>query len=314
VTTVVLGAGAMGSLVAGRLAAAGVPVVLLGRPSPHLERIAERGLRLESVDGAPLWVRLPVATAPTAAREARSLIVLVKTWATDEALAPIVPYLSADALVVTLQNGLGNRDRVAAALPHHPPASIAVGVTTEGALRDESGVVRHTGHGETLLGLPRGAADARVAALAEALTRSGLPASVAAGIEPALWRKAAVNAAINGLTALAGVENGVVAADAGLAAAARSVAAEVAGVAEVLGVPIPNAAEATIAVAAATARNRSSMLRGLERGTRTEVDAIHGAVVERARAAGTDAPLCATLAAIIRARERWTTAEKGHGR
>ena len=309
-TTIVLGAGAMGSLVAGRLAAAGFPVVLLGRLSPHVERIADRGLRIESAYGAAQQVPLRVTADPVAVAAADTLIVLVKTWATGEALTPLAPYLPPAALVLTLQNGLGNRERVAEALPAHPRTAIAAGVTTDAALRGEPGTVHHTGRGETLLERLRNPTRDRVEVLAAMLGQAGFSARSAAEIEPALWRKTAINAAINGLTALAGVENGAIAADGELAASARAIAEEVAGVARASGYDIPDAAAATASVAAATARNRSSMLRDLETGKRTEVDAIHGQVVERARAAGMEAPLCATLAAIIRARER-AAAQKG---
>lgn len=310
-STAIVGAGAMGSLFAARLAAAHVPVLLFGRPSAHLDRIATEGLRLEEADGSDRMVQVSVATDPAALADAAVLVILTKAWATAAALAPVAPVLSPNALVVTLQNGLDARRRIAKALSAHEPGAIVAGTTTEGALRQDPGRVIHTGRGETILGPPDGQPDPRVDRFAAALAEAGFATRVVADIEPWLWRKAAVNAAINGLTALAEVENGEIARDRGLAHAARLVAREVAAVAAAFGVPIVDPAAATIEVAAATGGNRSSMLADLERGERTEVDAIHGAVVARARAAGIGAPLCATLAAAIRAKQRARSERRG---
>lgn len=313
-TTVVLGAGAMGSLVAGSLAAAGFPVILLGRPSAHLATIATDDLQIESPDGSSRGVLLQVTTDPRIVQQASTLLVLVKAWATTAAVAPIARFLPTSTLVVTLQNGLGNRERIAAAAPDHPEIAFVAGVTSQSALHNTPGIVRHTGRGPTLLGMPNGAADPRLTALATQLSASGLEASIVADVDRAIWQKVAVNAAINGLTALGNVANGMIVSDPELNRAARAIATEVAAVAATQGFSIDEAAETALATAAATAANHSSMLRDFDRGRQTEVDAIYGAVVEWARAAGTDAPLCATLAAIIRAREQSPRAVKGSPR
>lgn len=301
---VVLGPGALGSLLAARLATAGEPVRLLGRPTPHVEAIERAGLTLEELDGRTRTVAVETTTNPAAVAAAEAVIVAVKTWATEEAVSPLAPSLREQTLVLTLQNGLGNRERIARVLTAHPPGSIAAGTTTEGALRLDPGRVRHTGGGETVFGLPLGEPDTRIDRLAASFRRSGMATRVVADVEPWLWRKLATNAAINGLTALAGVANGVVAADPALAGAARMVAREVAAVAAARGVATGDVEQAVLAIAAATAGNRSSMLRDLEAHQPTEVEAIHGAVVAAAAAAGVAAPLCRLLAALIAARER----------
>ncbi|MCC6315654.1 MAG: 2-dehydropantoate 2-reductase [Thermomicrobiales bacterium] len=297
----ILGTGAMGLLVGALLGIAVRPPLMLTRarggaaPVRHL-------VRVRSADAPPLETSLDFAADPAAVVGADCLLVLVKAWATADALAPWRPYLSSSTLVLTLQNGLGNREQVVAALPDHPVGRIAAGVTTEAALRVGPREVAHTGRGRTTLG-PAAGVPRTLAELAAALTAAGLPATVEPEIEQAIWEKLAVNAAINGLTALAGVENGAIATRPDLAEVATAVAREVAAVAAVEGIILDDPAATALSVASATARNRSSMAIDVETGRRSEVDAIHGAVVERARAAGIATPVTATLAALIRAHE-----------
>ncbi|HET7092627.1 MAG TPA: ketopantoate reductase family protein [Thermomicrobiales bacterium] len=296
----IVGAGAIGSLIAGRLARAEAPVVLLNRPSPHLERIRMAGLLLMEPDGTAERIEIPAMSDPAAAADASILIVAVKTWATEAALRPLRGRLAPTAWVVTLQNGLGNAERIRAALGDR--TRLALGVTSLGATRLEPGIVRAGGVGPTLFGVPGHAPPAALRDLVARFTAAGMPAAAVSSIEPAIWRKLAVNAAINGLTALAAVPNGAVVDDPELRAAANAIAREVEAVARVEGHEIGDVERAVSEVALATATNVSSMRRDLETGAPTEVDAIHGAIVERAARHGMATPVNQTIAAIIRAR------------
>lgn len=301
----------MGSLVAGLLHAAKHDVVLLGRPSRHVVAIREDGLRLVTQDGRSRRVRIPFSIRPWDVEDARCLIVLVKSWATRDALEPYADWLSPDTLVVTLQNGLGNREAIEAALPDHPRSSITVGVTSEAALFVKPGEVRHTGSGTTRIGVPPGGDRAAVEDLCAILTRAGMAAEVAKDIDAAIWGKLAVNAAINGITALAGVPNGEVAGNPALRETAERASREAATVARALGVNLDDPAPEMLAVSRATAENRSSMLRDIEHGRRTEVDAIQGEIVRRGLLAGIDTPVNQALAALVAARSGFPLAAGG---
>ena len=312
---VVVGAGAMGSLVAARLALASIAVTLLGRPSAHLTAVQTGGLRLEEMDGSPRTVSLAATDDPGEVANADVVVLLVKSWATGEVLAPLRPWLRPDAMVLTLQNGLGNAAAIRAALGDGTTAEILIGVTSQAALRVGPGVVRHTGVGPTMIGRPSGGVDPRLTALAATLSTAALPTAAVPDIERAVWRKLAINAAINGLTALAGVPNGAIAEEQGLREAASVLASEVETVARGQGLELGNVVAAVNEVATATAANRSSMLRDLETGVRTEVDAIHGAIVAAGEKVGIDAPANRVVAALLRARERgWTSVAQGTGR
>lgn len=313
VRVAVIGAGAMGSLVAARLALAGFAPTLLGRSSPHLAAIQAAGLRVEEADGTTRVVPLRATTEPAAVAGHDLLVLLVKAWATGEALAPLRSSLSPATTVLTLQNGLGNAAAVRAALGDGggdgPAPAVVVGVTSQAALRLGPGSVRHTGSGPTAVGREDGSIDDDLVAVAAALTAAGLPTEAVSDIEQRVWGKLAINAAINGLTALAGVPNGAVATDPGLAAAGAVLAGEVAAVARAHGIEPGEVAVAVAEVARATAANRSSMLRDLETGGQTEVGAIHEAVVAAGEAVGVETPANRVVAALVLARERAVAAD-----
>ncbi|HEU5434316.1 MAG TPA: 2-dehydropantoate 2-reductase [Thermomicrobiales bacterium] len=298
----VVGAGALGSLIAGRLSRSAAPVILLNRRSPHLDRIRAAGLVLVAPDGSGERIDVPISSDPAAVADASFVIVAVKTWATDAALRPLRDWLAPSAWVVTLQNGLGNDDRIRSVLG--PRAKLALGVTALGAARLEPGVVRAGGDGPTLFGAPGQPPPATLRTLAACFVAAGMPAAAVGDIEQAVWRKLAVNAAINGLTALARVENGAIADDPDLWTAASAIAQEVEAVARAEGHEIGDVERAVAEVAQATASNRSSMRQDLEAGGPTEVEAIYGAIVARAARHGLAVPANQTIAAILRARRR----------
>jgi 2-dehydropantoate 2-reductase len=130
-----------------------------------------------------------------------------------------------------------------------------------------------------------------------------LPAAAVADVERHVWRKLAVNVAINGPTALAGVPNGAVATEADLGQAAEILAGEVEAVARTRGLELGDVAAAVAEVVRSTAANHSSMLQDLEQGRRTEVAAIYGAVVAEATRVGLAVPTTRVVAALLAARE-----------
>lgn len=292
----------MGSLLAARLAEAGADVTLLGRPSAHLSGVRQQGLTLEELDGSTRPVAVPVIDDPAAVRGVELLVLVVKSWATAEALAPVVGDLPAGATILTLQNGLGNARAIGQAVGEEPV--ILTGVTTQAALRERPGFVRHTGAGLTAVGREGSAGDARAGEVAAFLSACGWQATAVADVDRWVWRKLAINAAINPLTALAGVPNRAIADDPDLAAAAAGLAREVAAVAAALGYDLGDIAAAVTDVARATGANRSSMLCDLTDGIPTEIDAINGAVVAAAEAEGIPVPANRVALALVRARER----------
>ena len=307
----------MGSLMAARLTQAmssssgDTPspierVLLYGRPSAHLDAIRTNGLRLTEMDGRKVSVPVAASSDPAGVKGSDLVVVLVKAWASGEAVAPLAPYLTRDAVVLTLQNGLGNASALRTALLHDGVRPhVWLGVTTQAAIRTAPGAITHTGDGLTAIGRRTPEVNAQLRDLATQLTGAGWQTVAVEDIHRWVWRKLAINAAINPLTALAGVPNEVISTDAGLRHAATMIANEVVEVAKARNVTLnPQQIVAAVdEVARATGANRSSMLVDIESGSRTEIDAINGEVVRQARRHGIRVPINELMTILIRARE-----------
>jgi len=290
----VFGAGSLGSLL-GALLDHAHDVTLVGR-DPHVAAVREHGLRVTGVDACSAS---PAATTDGTGLDVDLAVVTVKAYDTDAAARALA---TGDVgAAVSLQNGLGNEDALSAGLD----CPVVAGTTTHGAVLSEPGVVEWTGRGAVTVGNWRDddgdGADDPASKTAAAFRAASVDAAVDPDIRRRLWTKLAVNAAINPVTALAGLRNGAVFSG-HTAAYAERAAAETAAVARAEGVDLGS--EATIeearTVADRTADNRSSMRQDIDAGRRTEVDAISGVVAERADEHGVDAPVNGLLAALIR--------------
>jgi len=287
----VVGAGSLGSLVGGLLARRH-DVVLVGR-DPHVSAVETDGLHVE---GAVETTVRPEATTTVPGGRFDLAVVTVKAYDTDAAATALAD--RSVGAVVSLQNGLGNEERLASTLT----CPVLAGTCTYGARLVEPGRVACTGLGEVALGARGGGASATADEVGAAFTAAGVETTVAPDMPRRLWTKLAVNAGINAVTALARVPNGALV-DGPAAGTAHTAARETARVARGAGVDLPDdrATERLATVAETTATNVSSMRADVEAGDRTEVDAIHGAIIDRADGS---VPVNETLAALVRAWER----------
>ncbi|SDJ89566.1 ketopantoate reductase [Halovenus aranensis] len=290
----VFGAGSLGSLIGGLLADTH-EVTLVGR-DPHVGVVDTKGLCLSgAVD------RHVSPTGRTAVPQAADLgVVTVKSFDTSVAARELAT-ADLDA-VLSLQNGMGNE----AALATRLDSPVLAGTCTYGARLRDPGHVECSGLGEVVLGAREGGESALADRVGTAFDDGGLATTVSTEMPRRLWEKLTVNAGINAATALARVPNGALTDDPG-ASVTRRAAREAARVARTQGVSVDadEAAKQAVAVADATARNRSSMLQDIEAGRRTEIAAINGYVVEHA---SQPVPVNETLTALVRTWE----AEHGH--
>lgn len=307
----VAGAGALGSVLGGMLAARGWPVTLLGRRE-HLDVVRRQGLTIDGLYGSHHVRGLACASDPAAAGGPFPTILLtVKSWDTDAMVGAVAPLLASDGVLVVLQNGLGNLERAAARLG---APRVLGGRVIFGAEVTAPGHVRVTVHAApTLIGSPDpgdGARRAKAVRWAEILDGAGVPAAPTDALLAELWAKVLYNAALNPLGALLGVPYGRLADDPDTRAIMDAVIDEAFAVARADGVALPwpdaGAYRALFygRLVPATAAHRSSMLQDLERGRPTEIDAINGHVTARGAAHGVPTPVNATLAGTIRARVR----------
>ncbi|WP_144924573.1 ketopantoate reductase family protein [Halorubrum salsamenti] len=288
----VYGAGALGSLVGGLLARTH-EVTLVGR-DPHMRRVREDGLRIDGEADARVH---PRALTDGTHRSADLAVVTTKAYDTDAAARALATG-EYDA-VCSLQNGFTEERLVAALDP-----TVLAGTASYGARFAEPGRVTCTGVGEVVVGALSGGTDPLAERVGSAFDEAGIETTVAADMPRRRYEKLAVNAGINGPSALARLSNGATLDGPG-GEAAREAAREVARVARADGIGLGDdeAVEAVERVAADTAANRSSMCEDVAAGRRTEVDAIYGAATERADRFGVSAPTCRTIASLIRAWE-----------
>jgi 2-dehydropantoate 2-reductase len=256
----------------------------------------------EELDGTTRTIKIPSTTEPAIVDNADLIVLAVKSWATIEALAPARPYLRENTTILTVQNGLGNAQDIGRVVGES--SLILTGITTQAAWREQPGLVRHTGSGLTAIGREGSGGEARAGKMAGFLDAHNWPSIAVVDIDRWVWRKLAINAAINPLTGLAGLPNRAIADDSDLADAAAGLAREVALVAAAQGFDLGDIAAAVSDVARATGENRSSMLCDLDQGVRTEIDAINGAVVSKGEALGIPVPANRVALALVRVRER----------
>lgn len=294
----IIGAGAMGSLIGFYLSGVGGHEVwLLDAWQQHIATIQAHGLECEH-DTTRARRRVNATTVPTEVGDCDVVIILVKAHQTARAAEYARALARETTLVVTLQNGVGNREVLAQALGQQ---RVTQGVTLLGATLLGPGQVRHAGSGPTIFAGTRDHAD-RLAALVTVFQAAGLPTEIRDDVEALIWSKLAVNVGINALTALLRVPNGVLAVTPATRDLVRKLVGEATAVAAARGTPLPDDTPARVlAVAETTRANRSSMLQDVLRGSPTEIETINGAIVREGERLGVPTPYNRVITELVRA-------------
>lgn len=286
----VMGAGAVGCYYGGLLARAGHEVRLIGR-ARHVEAVARHGLLLETA-GSSGRIPLAATTGADGVRDAELVLCCVKTSDTAPAAAAMRPHLAADAVVVSLQNGVDNPDLLRAGLPQEIiPAAVYVATQMAG-----DGHVRHHGGGRLVLGdTPRAG---RVAAL---FAGAGIPVEISGNIDGELWTKLIVNCAYNALSAITTLPYARLAQHAGVAQVLRDVVDECLAVADKAGVaPAGDVWESVGRIPQAMPGQISSTAQDLQRGRPTEIDHLNGCIVRRGDELGVAVPVNRLLYTLVK--------------
>jgi 2-dehydropantoate 2-reductase len=289
----ILGAGSLGGLWAARLSRAGLPVRLILRDQASLSRYrAGGGLTLVEDNQAHLHP-IPAETSASGTPIQR-LLLACKAYDAEEAAANLAARLAPGAEIILLQNGLGSQDAVAARLPR---ARCVFASSTEGAFRESDWRVVYAGRGHTWLGIP---GEQRAPHWLGDLQAAGIDHTWTSEILEKLWRKLALNCAINPLTVLHDCRNG------GLLDWPEAVAALCAELAELLracgqGSAAAGLHEDVLKVIGGTAANYSSMYQDVARGRRTEIAYLLGHACREAERLQLPAPQLHDLLQRLRA-------------
>ncbi len=300
----ILGAGALGSTFGAWLSEAGHDTWLLNRPNAHIEAIGRDGLEVETPDGSRR-VQVRAAVAAEAIGVVDLVVVLVKSFATAEAMTQARALVGPETLVLSLQNGLGHEELLAGIVGRERviAGKTYVGGVLLGPGRIRSGVVGK----QTLIGELDGQVTPRVQAVAEAFGGAGLATTVSANIRGTLWDKLQVNVATGALTGITQLTYGQLYSEPSLRDIALQAVAEAIAVARAAGVELglqePEAAW-QLAREGLAPSFKTSMLQSLQKGSITEIDFINGAVVRLGQQYRVPTPVNATLVACIKGIER----------
>ena len=287
-------AGAVGCYYGGMLARAGHPVVLIARPQ-HVQAITSSGLRLQT-QTFDERVAVQASANPSAVSGADAVLLCVKSADTEAAGRVMQPFLRADTLVICLQNGADNADRLRAVLPKQPICAAVVYVATEMA---GPGHVKHNGRGDLVI--DASPASAAIAGVVGALNAAGVPTSQSANVRGELWAKLILNCAYNAVSAIAQLPYGKTIAGAGVQDLMRDVVAECLLVAQADGVQVAGDTHQAVTKLAGSMPNQlSSTAQDLARGKPTEIDYLNGFVVQRGAALGVATPTNRVLWALVK--------------
>lgn len=290
----IMGAGAVGCYYGALLALAGEDVTLIGRPALR-DALRDRGLLLER-NGGIEPVRLAAATEADAVSGADLVLVCVKSPDTESAARAIAPHLRPEAVVLSLQNGVGNAERLAAVLGR-PVLPVVVYVAAQMA---GPGHVVHHGRGELVIGTGPGSEIA-----AATLRRAGIPTEISASTDSALWSKLVINCALNAISAVTRQPYGHIIATPGATGLMRGVVDECLAVARASGVSLPDDLWPQVERICATMPGQlSSTAQDMMRGRATEIDYLNGEILRRGAALGVPVPLNNALVVMVKLAER----------
>ena len=273
---VIIGAGAIGSLF-GALLSKKNNVVLVGRNS-HVKAIRKKGLDIKGK--TQLNVKIPSENSIKKITFLPDILILtVKSYDTDSAISQAKSIINGDVAVLSLQNGLGNIDKIEKVVDRR---QVIAGVTTNGAFFSEPGVVKHTGKGQTILGELNGQKTKRMESIVDAFNEAGIETIASGDILREIWIKTIVNSSINPMTTFSSCKNGYLLENPILEKIVERTCRESTNIANAYGINLSyeNMIKKTKEVIRNTSDNYSSMLQSFKKGKKTEIDSINGKLAD----------------------------------
>ncbi|HSK39355.1 MAG TPA: 2-dehydropantoate 2-reductase, partial [Arenibaculum sp.] len=321
----IVGAGAIGCLLAARLTTTPAEVTLIAR-ARAAEIIGIEGITMVSPLGRVSRVPVRVTDDALSAGPQDVVFVCVKAHALGTVLDTLSGLMGPETVVVPMINGvpwwypLGQPEPLGSyrlktvdpdgTLWQAVPAERLVGsVTWVSVEREGAGRIHHVGDQRFIFGDPLGRRTADVEGVVDLFSQAGFQARGSLDIRADIWTKLWGNLAFNPLSALTGAGMGALCVDPGTRRVARVLMEEGRAVAERLGVRFTTDIEARIASAQSVGDFRTSMLQDMEAGRRLEVEAIVGAVAELGALVGVPTPTVETIAALVDMKSR----QRGNG-
>jgi 2-dehydropantoate 2-reductase len=303
----VIGAGAIGGLVGGRLAAAGCDVTLMVRGA-NLEAIRRQGICLLAKDGSDTTVRAVKASNDYAAVGVQDVVMLaVKAHQLANVAADAARLVGPQTVVVTLQNGIPywyfhrhggalagtvvhSVDPFGTLARHLPPDQVLGCVVYPASELVAPGVVAHIEGDRLPLGELDGSCSERATRISECFVGAGFKAPILDDIRAEIWLKLWGNLTFNPISALTRATLVDICEDDATRALAAEMMSEAQAVGEKLGIAFRVSLERRIAGAAKVGKHKTSMLQDIEAGREPELEALVGSVMELGRLTGVATP------------------------
>jgi 2-dehydropantoate 2-reductase len=295
----VVGVGGTGGYFGGLLARAGEDITFIARGA-NLEALRSRGLTLESRLAGSFTVAVQATDEPSEIGPVDLVLFCVKAYDTDAAARSIRPLIHPSTMLLSLQNGVDNEERIARAAGHSSGVGAAAYVVS--AIKAPGVVAQTAGPGKIVLGELGGGKSERTDRLRNALHRAGITTEVHPDIRFVLWQKFLFICAFSGVTAVTRLPIGTVLADPVTRELFRGTSEEVEAVARAGGIDLPaDCVEQALATAAGVEPwGRGSLYGDLAGGRRLELEGLNGEVVRRGREHGVQTPLNFAIYAALR--------------
>jgi 2-dehydropantoate 2-reductase len=299
----IIGPGAMGLFFGARLQQAGQEVWILDYLPERSAQLQQYGLKLYTLEGEEQHFTLNVAHEATEIGPCDLVLMKVKAHQTRTAALHLPVLLQSGGIALTLQNGIGNLESMAAVVG---PQRLLAGVTMLGVTKLDVSRIRHAGNGPIILGCPPNSqvTPLELNTMLQLFQKAGLDIQTAPDILAVLWNKLLINAGINPITALTRLPNGQLPVVPAAWQVVTAAVQEASDVAAALGLSLPDEPINKVRqVCRATAANRSSMLQDVLAQRPTEIDAINGQIVAHGQQLQVPTPVNALLTNLIKALE-----------
>lgn len=295
----VMGAGAMGSLFGGLLGKAGEDVTLVDVWEDHIKAIKDNGL-IMTCDGVEYNVKVNAETSPANVGPVDLVIFLVKGTNTDQAIKDAAPMIVEDTRVLTLQNGLGNPEKIASVIGEE---KVLFGVIDFASVllgpgRISAELAKSTIHFKPL----NNAIDDRVRQVEKVLQKAGINADVNLKVERDIWRKLVINCNVNALASICRIRTGTLL-DQGEVTQFlfRDITNEIVNVANAKGIELEleECLEFLNELLENVRGHYPSMTQDIMKKRKTEIEFINGGVVKEGKKVGVSTPVNETLCRLI---------------
>lgn len=286
----VMGTGGLGGYFGGLLARAGEAVSFIARGA-HLRALQSQGLTVKSRLAGDFTLPVKATDDPSGIGPVDLVLFCVKTYDLEPAAEQGRPLVGPATIVLPLQNGIDNSERLARIIGDQ---AVIGGVAFVTSAIEAPGVVAQTGGpGKIVFGELAGGISRRTERLLDLFRRAGIAAELHPDIRIALWEKFLFICAFSGTTALTRLPIGPVLACPETSALFRGTMLEVEAVARAIGILLPaDCVEKTFAFTAGLEPwSQSSLYHDLVGGRRLELETLHGTVVRLGRAQGIPTPL-----------------------